>query len=498
MALLSGCDGGSTEDDDLTQDAKPTDTVPRCTPDTVNACTCDAGLESQRICDETTGEWGECLCESADAQPEGINSGAIITEPDDESAFLWDGDVLRTFELLIKEEDLAILDADPRAEVYVPGTLVFEGQQYGPVGVRYKGSYGAYMSPCTSVTRESMDFSKTGKCCLKVSFNWNNPEGRFFGLKKLQFHSMIHDPSFLRERLAYSLFREMGIPASRVVHARVIINGKFEGLFALVEQIDGRFTRSRFVEGGKGNLYKEVWPMHESEDIYLAALKTNEDESPSVKAMLDFKAAIEEGPESMKAWIDKELMLRYLAVDRVIINDDGIMHWWCMGRGGIGGNPGPYANHNYYWYMASDESQIWLIPWDLDACMKPDNMVQVYSEWWQKTEECSCQPNPQSYYTGPQFPPSCDPLIGEWGEWLTDFEQVRDAFIAGPFATAKVEATLDTWAAQIKDSVIEQYNAKIPTWDEGDQLLSLEEWREEIATLKSLLRDMVANGGYAY
>ena len=58
-------------------------------------------------------------------------------------------------------------------------------------------------------------------------------------------------------------FREMGVPAPRSVHARLIINGQFNGIYALTEQIDGRFTRENF-DDGTGNLYKEIWPITNS------------------------------------------------------------------------------------------------------------------------------------------------------------------------------------------------------------------------------------------
>ena len=96
---------------------------------------------------------------------------------------------------------------------------------------------------------------------------------------------MNSDSSLMKERLAYYLFRSMGIAAPDTVPARLVINGELVGLFLLVEQIDGRFTRSRFEEGGKGNLYKEIWPIHTDDALYLNALKTNEDENPSVDKM---------------------------------------------------------------------------------------------------------------------------------------------------------------------------------------------------------------------
>jgi hypothetical protein len=60
---------------------------------------------------------------------------------------------------------------------------------------------------------------------MKVSFDWQNPDGRFYGLRKLQFHAMNRDPSMLKERLGYSIFRDFGVAAPRAAHARLLING---------------------------------------------------------------------------------------------------------------------------------------------------------------------------------------------------------------------------------------------------------------------------------
>ena len=120
---------------------------------------------------------------------------------------------------------------------------------------------------------------------MKVKFNTDDyPERKFFGLKKLLFHSMNNDYSLLRERLGYWIFREMGVMGPRSVHAIVKINGEVSGLYALVEEVDGRFTRTNF-ENGEGNLYKGIMPTDQgnnpySEDEYRDALQSNRNETP--------------------------------------------------------------------------------------------------------------------------------------------------------------------------------------------------------------------------
>ncbi|MFT7249333.1 MAG: spore coat protein CotH [Arcticibacterium sp.] len=126
------------------------------------------------------------------------------------------------------------------------GVLIFEGDTLSPVGIRYKGSIGAWVG-CLSGDHV---FEPSGfKTCTKLSMKVNlNSDQKFFNLKKLQFHSQNQDPSQMREKLCYWLFREMGIPALRSVHAKLVIYNKYRGLFALTEQVDKRFTKENFHE----------------------------------------------------------------------------------------------------------------------------------------------------------------------------------------------------------------------------------------------------------
>ena len=65
-------------------------------------------------------------------------------EPQD-SSYIFDQNQLHTFELRLPQASLDFLDADPMAEEYVEGELVFEGETVGPVGIRYKGSVGKWV-----------------------------------------------------------------------------------------------------------------------------------------------------------------------------------------------------------------------------------------------------------------------------------------------------------------------------------------------------------------
>jgi len=136
-----------------------------------------------------------------------------------DSDYLFDQEALYTYELLLSETNLNIINNDPAAEQYVSGALVFQGDTISPVGIRYKGSIGAFVGCLSGNNWTNPSGSKTcTKLSMKIKINYEGREEKFYGLKKLQFHSMKNDESQMRERIGYSLFREMGVAAPRVVH----------------------------------------------------------------------------------------------------------------------------------------------------------------------------------------------------------------------------------------------------------------------------------------
>ena len=44
------------------------------------------------------------------------------------------------------------------------------------------------------------------KLSLKLKFNYEDKDQRFFGLKKVMLHASLSDTTMMRERLAYSLW----------------------------------------------------------------------------------------------------------------------------------------------------------------------------------------------------------------------------------------------------------------------------------------------------
>ena len=69
------------------------------------------------------------------------------------------------------------------------------------------------------------------------------------------FNNSAQDSTYLAELLATQLFKDAGVPAARVTHARVRLNGRDLGLYVVIEAMNKDFLKRHF-GSGKGNLYE--------------------------------------------------------------------------------------------------------------------------------------------------------------------------------------------------------------------------------------------------
>ncbi|MCB1002199.1 MAG: CotH kinase family protein [Acidimicrobiales bacterium] len=398
-------------------------------------------------------------------------------------SYLFDQALMHTFEIDLPTASLAELDADPSAEEYVEGSLTFDGETVDAVDVRYKGSVGAFVG-CTSGPNPLA--AEGPKTCTKLSMKLRidsdgNEDRTFYGVRKVLLHAMNLDGSLMHERLGYWLFREMGVPAPRATHARVLVNGEYLGVFALVEEIDGRFTREAF-DDGTGNLYKEVWPFDASgappaDEVWIDALETNRDEDPTPEIISSFAAELLAAPADAQSEVlarrtDLDTLLTTFVVDRAIGNDDGALHWYCFG---------PCEPHNFFWYEHPTNRTVHLVPWDLDNAFDAllpttgvGGFVAIADPWGQVTNDC--EPFPFGTFGLLQRSAACDPLIGALVTYQDEYDAIRADLLAGPFADESIREQLDTWSAQIEDAVAEAAAAH-------DDAPSVAQWRAGIDTL---------------
>ena len=357
---------------------------------------------------------------------------------------------LRTFDLTVADKDWQWLQAHALEETYVPATIASAGVDSVAGAVRYKGAYGSLVS-C---------FDKQGnrtckKLSLKVSFNETDKKGRMFGVRKLILNACNRDASCLRERLAYTLFAEAGLPAPRVVHVLVRINGGAPSVYVLVEAIDKEFIEDHFdgdePEQTTGNLYKEAWPAGENTKAWTSALKTNESKA-DVSRMLAFSKAVSAASaptlvaavfkKAVDPWIDREAMTRYFVIDQLTHNWDGIWKFYCASETSC-------RNHNYYVYDDPGSGKFVVLPWDLDHTFNQPN-TDMGRSWWQDgPQTCDLDhSNPLIATRAPQ----CDPLLAGlmrlgWPSYVSQLDTWTAA--GGLLSQARLQQRLDGWRAQI-------------------------------------------------
>ncbi len=318
---------------------------------------------------------------------------------------VFDQSTVRTYNVVISDEEFARLNADPTAEQYVQAAVEIDGQVYEPVGIRYKGFFGM-LRFCFQDGQQTC-----AKLSWKLKFNHYDPALRFHGLKRLNFHSMNSDETQMREVLSYQVFRDAGVTAPRAAHARLELNGESLGLFALVEDIDDRFIADRFRDRGRGVLYKEVWPGNLDalwvfqENLEDAIARGPLDASGMVSFSEAFAAAgtdEERFQVLMDSMQDSADLFNYMAADRLSDNWDGIVAWYCVPECG---------NHNYFWYQDALSGDFTLIPWDLEWTWRSPSTIREFFDMpdWDDLHR-SCRRR-AVFLDIPALAPFCDPMI---------------------------------------------------------------------------------------
>lgn len=263
-------------------------------------------------------------------------------------------DHLPEFELSVPQASYESLREDPSS--YQPAHFRYRPRGHrGPavvlpyVGLRLKGR--ASFHPIDR------------KPALKIKFDEYIKSQRFLGLRRLTLNNMDQDPSMVRERLSFHVFRRAGLPAPLCNHARVVLNGSYYGLYANVQTIDRVFIETRF-SPARGNLY-DLSRDHYAIDLEprfkpLFSLKTNQalNRTADLDALLD--AVGRPTPDFVRdvaSIVDLDEWLAVGAVEAVVAHSDGY-----------------FANrNNYQLYHDVGRRGFQLLPWGCDQTLGINN-----------------------------------------------------------------------------------------------------------------------------
>lgn len=237
---------------------------------------------------------------------------------------------------------------------YVRADVEIAGETLRDVGIRYKGN-GTYLGSMNSDKRP-----------FKLDFNRFVKGQKFHGLKTLNLHNQVADPTYLREVLGYAAAREAGLPAPRTAYARVYVRvpGRFDetflGLYTLVEQVNDDFLQNWYGTR-KGLLLKpgsrESWNFRGDDwAAYEKPLNVQENGSAADRAKaIAFIKLLHEADDATFAkeapnYLDLDNTALFLAWQAGMVNADSIFT----------------VGQNYYAYLEPKSGRLHWWVWDLD------------------------------------------------------------------------------------------------------------------------------------
>lgn len=220
---------------------------------------------------------------------------------------------VRRIRITIAPSGMETLRASSRT--YVTATVSEGGKVFEKVGVHLKGSTGSF---------RTLD----SKPSLTLNFERFGPGQKFHGLGKIHLNNSVEDPGYLNEWLGGELFRAAGVPAPRVAHALVELNGRKLGLYVLKEGFSEEFLALHF-RRTDGNLY-DTGAGHEVTD----AMERNSGAGPNNHADLQALAAAAQEPDLARRWqglgqtLDVERFISFMALEVMTGHRDG----YCLAR----------------------------------------------------------------------------------------------------------------------------------------------------------------------
>jgi hypothetical protein len=378
------------------------------------------------------------------------------------------------FDLYLPKADWEDLKAHARDEVFVPAQACYDGRSVGSIGLRFKGSYGSLY--------ECFDGQGNMICprlSMKVKFDKVEPDQRFFGLKRLAFNAYLYDDSRMKEKLAYDLFRAMGMVTPRSAWAVLRVNGESLGLFGMVEVVDGRFTADRWPDSPDANLYKELWPTHASDQQIVAALETNED-AADIGGYHAFAQAMTSADDAtllgtLGSYMDLDYLARFMAVEDAVISYDGTSYFW---TDRVNTN-----NHNYFVYEQAP-ARFTLIPWDVESTFWIDPN-HAAPHWTVIPSDCSLT---YEYWGGLAYAPGCDRVFRALNGDLDRWRAAARTLLDGPFALDAMVASIDRYAGVIGAAAhADPTPAKYSTFDQAVAGL-----RSSIPSMRARLEKLIA------
>ncbi len=217
--------------------------------------------------------------------------------------------IVHHFSITVSKKDVDSINREPRKYVKC---LLKEGEtEFTDVGIHLKGAAGSY---------RNFD-DKPG---LTLNMDKFHDSQRYNGMDKWHLANSAQDPSYLSELICGELFRAAGVPAARVGHATLTLNGRKRGLYYVKEGYDKQFLRAHF-GNSNGNFYDGGFIRDIDQPLQLISGEGDVANHADLKALL---AATREGNEQkrfekLEKLLDLDRFLSYVVIEMITSDWDG-------------------------------------------------------------------------------------------------------------------------------------------------------------------------------
>ena len=266
------------------------------------------------------------------------------------AAELFDGNTIQEIRLSVNSRDLRTLRERFNENTYYTADLTWRNTRVRNVGIRSRGL-------------GSRNGTKLG---LRVDMARYTTGQTFVGLSTIILDNLWQDDAMIRERLAFTIFERVGLPAPRESFCRLFINNEYQGLYAITEEIDGDFAR-RVTGETDGTVfeyhYVRDWRMEDLGEVSsykpLFEARTHRlDADSTLYNPIQQLVREVNGPddavwrERVEQYIDLNQFMAHAGVEAFIAENDGL-----LGYAGM---------NNFYLYRQQGTTRHRVFPWDKD------------------------------------------------------------------------------------------------------------------------------------
>ena len=243
---------------------------------------------------------------------------------------------------------------------YVECTVLFDGEVWEHVGVRFKGNSTLRATAASGSWKYPfhLDFDEFEEIYPETT------DQRFFGFDDLSLSNGATDSSLLRDLLPAEIFRAFGVPTPEMAYYQIYLDigdgPMFLGVYTVVETPDDPMLEAMF-GSSDGNLYKPqgqgaTWAAYD-EAAFVKKSNDEEEDWSDVEAAFEALHASRDDAaawrEGLEAVFDVDGFLRWLAINQLLGN------WDAYGQ----------MAQNYYLYSDPSDGLIHWIPWDLNQSL---------------------------------------------------------------------------------------------------------------------------------